>query len=55
MKRITIPIHGNIDAIKRELQELLGIDLSYAQVVDYLIKHYRDTRQVGTTWRSKTS
>lgn len=53
MKRVTIPVQGNIDAVKKELEELLGIDLSYAQVVDYLIKHWRDTKRIGTTWRQK--
>ena len=52
MKRITIPVAGNIDAIRRELQEKMGIDLSYSQVVDYLIKHYRDSVKPGTTWRN---
>lgn len=53
MKRITIPVQGNIDAIKKQLQEKLGIELSYAQVIDFLIKHYRDSVQPTTTWRAK--
>ena len=53
MKRITIPVQGNIDAVKKQLQEQMGIDLSYSQVVDYLIKHYRDTVKPTTTWRDK--
>ena len=53
MKRITTPVQGNIDSIKKELQEKLGISMSYSQVVDYLIKHYRSSVQPTTMWRGK--
>jgi hypothetical protein len=52
MKRITIPVQGNIDAIRKQLQEQLGVDLSYSQVIDFLIKHYRDSVKPQSTWRS---
>lgn len=50
-KRITLPIDGNIDSIKRTLQEKLGMQLSYHQVIDYLIKFYRDKQTVQTEMR----
>jgi hypothetical protein len=49
-KRITLPIDGNIDAIKASLQQQLGISMSYHQVVDYLIKFYRDHQKPQTIW-----
>ena len=51
MKRITIPVQGNIDSIRKQLQEQLGVDLSYSQVIDFLIKYYRDHVKPTTTWR----
>lgn len=50
-KRITMPIDGNIDSIKRTLQEKLGMQLSYHQVIDYLIKFYRDKQPIQTEYR----
>lgn len=41
MKRITIPVDGNIDNIRDQLNRELGIYMSYHQVVDYLINYYR--------------
>jgi hypothetical protein len=51
-KRITLNISDNIDAIKRQLEEQLGINMSYAQVIDYLIKFYRQAGKPNTTWRT---
>lgn len=52
MKRITLTISGNIEAIKRQLQEEHGIDYSYNQLVDYLINFYRKNGpQPRTEWR----
>jgi hypothetical protein len=51
-KRITLTISGNIEAIKRQLQEEHGIDYSYNQLVDYLINFYRKNGpQPKTEWR----
>ena len=51
-KRITLTISGNIEAIKRQLQEEHGIDYSYVQLVDYLINYYRKhSQQPKTEWR----
>lgn len=52
MKRVTIPISGNIDSIKAQLHEELGIELTYAQLIDYLIKFYRQEKQpIKTEWK----
>ena len=50
-KRITLTISGNIEAIKRQLQEEHGIEYSYAQLVDYLINFYRKAQRPATTLR----
>ena len=50
-KRITMPIDGNIDAIKKSIENKLGIQLSYHQVIDYLIKFYRDSQPIKTEMR----
>ena len=44
-KRITIGISGNIEAIKKQLQEEHGIEYSYAQLIDYLINYYLANNQ----------
>ncbi len=49
-KRITIPINGNIDAIKAQLKDELGVELGYAQLIDYLIKFYRKNNKPVTSW-----
>lgn len=51
-KRITLGISGNIEAIKKQLQEEHGIEYSYAQIIDYLINYYRKQhQQPKTEWR----
>lgn len=50
-KRITIPVDPTIDAIKAKLEEDLGINMSYVQVIAYLIKFYRKNQEVKSTWR----
>lgn len=50
-KRITIPINGNIDAIKAQLKDELGVELGYAQLIDYLIKFYRKNTKPVTSWQ----
>lgn len=52
MKRITLTISGNIEAIKKQLQEEHGIEYSYNQLVDYLINFYRKNgKKPNTEWR----
>ena len=54
-KRITIPISGNIEAIKKQLQEEHGVEYSYAQVVNFLINFYRRQQKVTTNYRITTT
>ena len=49
-KRITLGISGNIEAVKKQLQEEHGIEYSYAQLVDYLINFYRKHQTTKTSW-----
>jgi hypothetical protein len=52
MKRITIPVDGNIDSIRDQLHKELGVYMSYHQLVDYLINYYRKhNQQPKTEWR----
>jgi hypothetical protein len=52
MKRITIPVSGNIDNIRDQLHKELGVYMSYHQLVDYLINYYRKhSQQPKTEWR----
>lgn len=51
MKRITIPVDDNIDAIKRQLEEDFGVSFTYVQVIGFLIKQYRKGKTVKTEWR----
>jgi hypothetical protein len=56
MKRITIPITGNLDNIKIKIKEDQGIDMSYAQTVDFLIHFYKKHSGMTnpiTQWRGK--
>ena len=50
-KRITVPVDRYIDTIKQHLEEELGIAMSYAQVIQYLIKFYRKNKDVKSVWR----
>lgn len=50
-KRITLSISGNIEAIKKQLQEEHGIEYSYAQLVDYLINFYRKQQPTKSSWQ----
>ena len=51
-KRITIPITGNVDAIRKQLQSDHGVAFTYAQTIDFLINFYRKrTQQPQTEWR----
>ena len=51
-RRITLSISGNIESIKKQIQDEHGIEYSYAQVLDYLIHYYRKhAQQPKTEWR----
>lgn len=50
-KRITIPINGNLDAIKKQLQETHGVEYTYSQTIDYLINYYRKQQPPKTAWQ----
>jgi hypothetical protein len=51
-KRITIPITKDIDAVRSQIQRELGVELSYAQIIDLLI-HFYTTKKIQplTQWR----
>ena len=53
MKRITIPINGNLDAIRAQVKDELGVDMSYHQLVDFLIKFYRKHNKPATSWANQ--
>jgi hypothetical protein len=55
IKRITLGISGNIEAIKKQLQEEHGVEYSYAQVVNFLINFYRRQQKVTTNYRITTT
>jgi hypothetical protein len=55
IKRITLGINGNIEAIKKQLQEEHGVEYSYAQVVNFLINFYRRQQKVTTNYRITTT
>jgi hypothetical protein len=55
IKRITLGISGNIEAIKKQLQEEHGVEYSYAQVVNFLINFYRKQQKVTTNYRITTT
>ena len=51
-KRITVPISGEIDAIRKQLQEEHGVEFTYSQTFDFLINFYRKrTQPPKTEWR----
>ena len=54
MKRITIPVHDDIDKIRAQLLKDTGIEMSYAQVINYLIHFYKQhAAEPRTQWRTK--
>ena len=53
-KRITVPISGNVDAVKKDIEDKLGVELSYPQVINYLISYYRKSLKPVTVWQKQT-
>ena len=53
MKRITISVHSDVDTIRTLLRENTGIDMSYAQIINYLIHFYKQhAAEPRTQWKS---
>lgn len=52
-KRVTIPVSNDVDLIRDRLRQDTGIDMSYAQVFNFLI-HFYVTRanEPKSQWRS---
>lgn len=51
-KRITIPITNDLEAIRKQIQEDMGIDLTYSQTINLLIHFYSSKKiQPLTQWR----
>lgn len=50
-KRITLAVDDKIDHIKDVLENELGIEMSYPQVLGYLIKFYFKNQKAQTAWR----
>lgn len=53
-KRITLTITGNVDSVKKDIEDRLGVELSYAQVIDYLIHYYRKHNKPATSWQKQS-
>ena len=54
MKRITISVHPDVDTIRNLLRENTGIDMSYVQIINYLIHFYnKHAAEPRTQWRTK--
>ena len=51
--RVTIPVHPDFMAIQAMIQRDTGIRMTYGQVVNYLLHHYKtNPKPVVTQWRS---
>jgi len=54
MKRVTIPVHTDIDVIREVLKRDTGISMSYSQVFNYLVHFYKkQSAEPRTTWKAK--
>ena len=54
MKRITIPVHVDIDTIREVLKRDTGMDMTYSQTFNYLVHFYKkQSAEPKTTWRGK--
>lgn len=50
-KRLTVTVSENIERIKQRLREETGVQMTYVQVFDYLIKYYVKNQKIQSTWR----
>lgn len=48
-KRLTVSVSPNIDSIKQQLKNDLGLNLTYVQVFDYLVDFYCKRQQKPMT------
>lgn len=52
-KRITIPVHEDIDKIRTTLRGDTGMDMTYVQIINYLIHFYKKhAAEPRTQWKS---
>jgi hypothetical protein len=52
VKRITVPVHEDIDKIREQILLDTGIKMTYGQVFNWLIHFYKQHKTL-TTWRAK--
>ena len=53
-KRITIPVNIEVDTIRAILAKDTGIQMSYAQIFNYLIHFYKQHADIPKTqWQSR--
>lgn len=53
MKRITIPVSKDIDAIRDRIKADTGIEMTYSQLFNFLIHFYMQrANEPKTKWRS---
>ena len=52
MKRITIPVHEDIDKIKAQLLLDTGINMTYGQVFNWLTHFYKQRKPL-TIWQGE--
>lgn len=54
-KRITVPVSKDIDLIRDRLRKDTGIDMTYTQLMNYLIHFYVErANEPKSKWRSLT-
>jgi hypothetical protein len=52
MKRITIPISPSIDEIRDFVAEQTGVEMTYSQLINYLIHFYvKHANEPRTRWQ----
>ena len=52
-KRITIPVNTDVDKIRETLKKDTGIEMTYAQIFNYLIHFYKQHAAAPKTqWKS---
>jgi hypothetical protein len=51
-KRITLPITQNLNDVREQIKSDMGIELTYTQLIDFLIHFYlNNSGQPKTQWR----
>lgn len=55
VKRITVPVSGEIDQIRERIKKDTGIEMTYVQIFNFLIHFYMErANEPKTKWRSLT-